>query len=138
MQNPVIVSAVRTPIGKFMGTLAGIPATDLGALAVREAVARIDLPVDKIDEVIMGNVVGAGLGQNPARQAALGADDDVVRELVVLEHPLEKLGADIRVQGKAGEVLQAQVPVGVDLGPFAPLAHLRGLAGVGRQQIGRR
>jgi acetyl-CoA C-acetyltransferase len=73
MDNPVIVSAVRTPIGKFLGTLAPIPATRLGALVVQEVVRRAAVDVEKIDEVIMGNVVGAGLGQNPARQAALGA-----------------------------------------------------------------
>ncbi|MDX1388668.1 MAG: acetyl-CoA C-acetyltransferase [Acidobacteriota bacterium] len=73
MKNPVIVSAVRTPIGKFLGSLASIPATDLGALVVRQAVERAGVPADEVDEVIMGNVVGAGLGQNPGRQAAMGA-----------------------------------------------------------------
>jgi acetyl-CoA C-acetyltransferase len=73
MKNPVIVSAVRTPIGKFLGTLSSIPATDLGAIAVKEAVQRSGVAPDQVDEVIMGNVVGAGLGQNPARQAAMGA-----------------------------------------------------------------
>jgi len=73
MGNPVIVSAVRTPIGKFLGTLAGIPATRLGAIAVQASLERIGLAGEHVDEVIMGNVVGAGLGQNPARQAALGA-----------------------------------------------------------------
>jgi acetyl-CoA C-acetyltransferase len=73
MDNPVIVSAVRTPIGKFLGALSSIPATRLGAIAVQEAVRRAGVDAAKIDEVIMGNVVGAGLGQNPARQAALGA-----------------------------------------------------------------
>ncbi len=71
MQNPVIVGAVRTPIGKFMGTLASIPATKLGALVVSEVVKRTGVQPDRVDEVIMGNVVGAGLGQNPARQAAI-------------------------------------------------------------------
>jgi len=72
MKNPVIVSAVRTPIGKFMGSLASIQATDLGAKVVAEAVKRAGIDPGQVDEVIMGNVVGAGLGQNPARQAALG------------------------------------------------------------------
>ena len=71
MQDPVIVGAVRTPIGKFMGTLASIPATKLGALVVSEVVKRTGVRPDRVDEVIMGNVVGAGLGQNPARQAAI-------------------------------------------------------------------
>ncbi len=73
MENPVIVSAVRTPIGKFMGSLAPLPATRLGALVVAEAVQRAGVEPGQVDEVVMGNVVGAGLGQNPARQAALGA-----------------------------------------------------------------
>ncbi len=79
MQNPVIVGAVRTPIGKFMGTLASIPATKLGALVVSEVVKRTGVQPDQVDEVIMGNVVGAGLGQNPARQAAIhgGIPDSV-------------------------------------------------------------
>ena len=71
METPVIISAVRTAIGRFLGTLASIPATKLGAIAVREAVKRSGLDPEMIDEVIMGNVVSAGLGQAPARQAAL-------------------------------------------------------------------
>jgi len=73
MKHPVIVSAVRTPIGRFQGTLAPIQATKLGSIAVAEAVDRAGIKPEQVDEVIMGNVVGAGLGQNPARQAALGA-----------------------------------------------------------------
>lgn len=79
MQNPVIVGAVRTPIGKFLGTLASIPATRLGALVVSEVVKRAGIQADQVDEVLMGNVVSAGLGQNPARQAAIhgGIPDSV-------------------------------------------------------------
>ena len=74
-----IVSAVRTPIGKFMGGLASFPAPALGSLAVREAVRRVDVVPTAVDEVIMGCVLQAGLGQNPARQAALrgGLPDSV-------------------------------------------------------------
>ncbi len=71
MKKAVIVSACRTPVGKFLGSLKGFQATDLGAFTVREAVRRADLRPDQVDEVIMGNVLAAGLGQNPARQAAL-------------------------------------------------------------------
>ncbi|HWK31697.1 MAG TPA: acetyl-CoA C-acetyltransferase [Terriglobales bacterium] len=67
----VIISAVRTPIGKFQGSLSDIPAPKLGAIAVKEAVSRAKIDPAKVDECIMGNVVSAGLGQNPARQAAL-------------------------------------------------------------------
>ncbi len=73
MQDPIILSAVRTPIGRFLGGLSSLSATQLGALAVAEAVRRAGVSPDAVDEVIMGNVVSAGLGQNPARQAALGA-----------------------------------------------------------------
>src|SRR5579859_3683592 len=72
MDTPVILSAVRTPIGRFQGVLAPLTAPQLGALVVREAVSRAQVDPTLIDEVIMGNVVGAGLGQNPARQATLG------------------------------------------------------------------
>jgi acetyl-CoA C-acetyltransferase len=71
MQQPVILSAVRTPIGKFMGGLSPLAATGLGAKVVAEAVRRAGIDLKQVDEVIMGNVIQAGLGQNPARQAAL-------------------------------------------------------------------
>ena len=69
----LIVGGARTPIGKFQGTLSTISAPDLGAVVVREAVKRSGVALEKIDEVLMGNVVGAGLGQAPARQVALKA-----------------------------------------------------------------
>jgi acetyl-CoA C-acetyltransferase len=68
----VILSGVRTPIGKFQGSLSELSATRLGAIVVREAVQRANLDPNSVSECIMGNVVQAGLGQNPARQAALG------------------------------------------------------------------
>jgi acetyl-CoA C-acetyltransferase len=71
MEDVVIVAAARTPIGKFNGAFAGLSATDLGAAAVRAAVARAGVDPAEVDECIMGNVVSAGLGQAPARQAAL-------------------------------------------------------------------
>src|SRR5579871_5781562 len=71
MEDVVIISGVRTPIGKFQGALEPLSAPQLGAIAVREAVKRAKLAPEQVDECIMGNVVSAGLGQNPARQAAL-------------------------------------------------------------------
>src|SRR5499427_770296 len=71
MTESVILSAVRVPTGKFLGALKGFSAPQLGALVVREAVARAGVAPERVDEVIMGNVVSAGLGQAPARQAAL-------------------------------------------------------------------
>jgi len=74
MTNPVIVGAVRTPIGRFLGGLSGFRAPELGAMVIREVVARTGINIDDVDEVLMGNVVQAGVGQNPARQAAIFAD----------------------------------------------------------------
>jgi len=71
MEPIVIVAGCRTPVGKFQGSLSEISATKLGATAVREAVRRAGFQPEQVDECIMGNVVSAGLGQNPARQAAL-------------------------------------------------------------------
>ncbi|MEE9234116.1 MAG: acetyl-CoA C-acetyltransferase [Candidatus Acidoferrales bacterium] len=71
MKPSVILSAVRTPIGKFQGALTPFSATQLGALVVAEAVKRAGVEAERVDEIIMGNVVSAGLGQNPARQAGL-------------------------------------------------------------------
>jgi len=73
VKEVVIVSACRTPIGKFQGGLSSLSAPTLGALAVKEALARAKIDASLVDEVILGNVLAAGLGQNPARQAALGA-----------------------------------------------------------------
>jgi acetyl-CoA C-acetyltransferase len=71
LNEAVIISAARTPVGKFLGSLKGFKATDLGAIVVRESVKRAGIKPEDVDEVIMGCVIQAGLGQNPARQAAL-------------------------------------------------------------------
>jgi acetyl-CoA C-acetyltransferase len=73
LRDVVIASAARTPIGKFMGSLAGLRAPELGAHAIRAALERAGLPAEAVEEVIMGCVVQAGMGQNPARQAAIRA-----------------------------------------------------------------
>jgi acetyl-CoA C-acetyltransferase len=73
MPEAFILSGARTPIGKFLGALAEMPAPELGAVAVAEALRRGKVPPERVDEVIMGNVLQAGLGQNPARQSALQA-----------------------------------------------------------------
>jgi acetyl-CoA C-acetyltransferase len=73
IKQAVIVSAVRTPVGKLLGALKSVKATELGAIVVREAVQRAGVNPEEVDEVIMGCVIQAGLGQNPARQAALHA-----------------------------------------------------------------
>src|SRR5437870_12735125 len=71
MTEALILSAVRTPIGKYLGGLSDVPAPQLGAVAVAEALRRGKVPPERVDEVILGNVLQAGVGQNPARQAAL-------------------------------------------------------------------
>jgi len=84
MRESVIVSAVRTPTGKFLGALKSFTATQLGALVVAEAVRRAGIDPQIVDECIMGNVVSAGLGQSPARQAALhGGLPDHVAALTI-------------------------------------------------------
>src|SRR5215467_14881039 len=71
LDQVVIISACRTPVGRFQGSLSDLSATQLGAVVVREAVKRAGVKPEQVDECIMGNVVSAGLGQNPARQAAI-------------------------------------------------------------------
>ncbi|EGW40575.1 acetyl-CoA C-acetyltransferase [Desulfosporosinus sp. OT] len=73
MRDVVIVSAVRTPVGTFCGTLGQMSAAELGAIAIKEAMLRAGITPDQVDEVILGNVIQAGLGQNSARQAAIKA-----------------------------------------------------------------
>jgi acetyl-CoA C-acetyltransferase len=84
MKDVVIVAAVRTPVGKFQGALAEVTAVQLGALVVREAVKRAGIEAASVDECLMGCVLPAGLGQNPARQAALqGGLPDTVSALTI-------------------------------------------------------
>src|SRR5260370_6895164 len=84
IKEAVIISAVRTPVGKFLGALKSFKATDLGAIVVREAVKRASVRPEDVDEVILGCVIQAGLGQNPARQAALhGGLPDTVSAVTV-------------------------------------------------------
>ncbi len=78
MEDIVIVSAARTAVGKFGGSLAGLAATELGAIVIREVLARAKLGNDQIGEVIMGQVLAAGAGQNPARQALLKSGIDKI------------------------------------------------------------
>src|ERR1700735_5002574 len=84
MNDVVIVAAVRTPVGKFQGAFAEMTAVQLGAVAVREVVKRAGIDAASVDECLMGCVLPAGLGQNPARQAALqGGLADTVAALTI-------------------------------------------------------
>jgi acetyl-CoA C-acetyltransferase len=83
-REPVIVSAARTPIGKFLGGLSPLSAPELGAAAIKAALERSKVPVDQIEEVIMGNVIQGGVGQAPARQAAIkGGVPETVSALTI-------------------------------------------------------
>ena len=103
METPVILSAVRTPIGKFQGGLASFSAPELGAQAVAEAIRRAGLDAKQVDEAILGNVVQAGLGQNPARQAALkGGCDPRVAAMTINK----VCGSGLKAVGLAGQTVQ--------------------------------
>src|ERR1051326_3266233 len=103
MAEAVIISAVRTAIGKFQGALASLSAVDLGAAVVRESVKRAGIEPAQVDEVIMGNVVSAGLGQNPARQAALkGGLDPRVAAMTINK----VCGSGLKAVGLAAQGIQ--------------------------------
>src|SRR6202041_2969463 len=103
MERAVLLSAVRTPIGKFMGGLASLSATELGAKAVAEVVRRAGIEPNQVDEAILGNVVQAGLGQNPARQAALrGGLDPRVAAMTINK----VCGSGLKAVGLAAQAVQ--------------------------------
>ncbi len=103
MQEAVIISAVRTAIGKFQGALSSFSAPELGAFVVREAVRRAGVEAAKVDEIIMGNVVSAGLGQNPARQAGLkGGLDPRVAAMTINK----VCGSGLKAVGLAAQGIQ--------------------------------
>ena len=112
MKDVVIVSAVRTPVGKFQGAFAEMTAVQLGAIAVREAVKRAGIDPASVDECLMGCVLPAGLGQSPARQAALqGGLADTVSAMtinMVCGSGLKAVGVRI-MESCAGMVLEAGV-----------------------------
>jgi acetyl-CoA C-acetyltransferase len=103
VREAVILSAVRTPIGKFLGSLTPLSAVDLGAHVVREAVKRAGIEPAQVDEIIMGNVISAGLGQNPARQAGLkGGLDNRVAAMTVNK----VCGSGLKAVGLAAQGIQ--------------------------------
>src|SRR5215469_2680253 len=103
MHEAVILSAVRTPIGKFLGAFTPLSAIDLGAIVVGEAVNRAGIEPGQVDEIIMGNVISAGLGQNPARQAGLkGGLDNRVAALTINK----VCGSGLKAVGLAAQGVQ--------------------------------
>lgn len=104
MKKVVLAGACRTPIGKFGGTLAGTPAAELGAIVIREAVARAGIKPEDVDEVIMGCVLQAGLGQNVARQAAVKAGIGVEVPALTLNNVC---GSGLKAVNMAAALIQA-------------------------------
>src|SRR5579872_6440741 len=116
MEQPVILSAVRTPMGKFMGGLSTLTAPQLGAKVVAEAVRRAGIEPKSVDEIIMGNVVQAGLGQNPARQAGLEGGLDVRVAAMTVN---KVCGSGLKAVGLAGQSVvlgEAEIVVAGEIG----------------------
>ncbi len=102
--TPVIVAAVRTPIGRYLGGLSSFSAPQLGAMAIREAVRRAGIPVEAVDEVFMGQVVQGGSGQAPARQALIGAGIPATTSAVTIN---EVCGSGLRAVMLAAQAIRA-------------------------------
>ncbi len=127
MPTPVILSAVRTPTGKFMGVLKDFKAHELGAIVVREAVARARIPPDAVTECIMGNVISAGQGQAPARQAALrgGLPDTVAAMTINMVCGSGLRAVMLAAQGVAAGDIEVAVAGGMEAMSHAPYLLLR-------------
>lgn len=104
MKEVVIASAVRTAVGKFGGTLKNVPAVDLGATVIKEAIRRAGIKPEQIDEVVFGNVLQAGLGQNPARQAAVKAGIPVEIPAMTIN---KVCGSGLRTVSLAAQIIKA-------------------------------
>src|SRR5580693_1326074 len=103
--DAVIISGCRTPVGKFQGSLSEFTAPQLGAVVVREAVKRAGAEVTEIDECIMGNVISAGLGQNPARQAAIFAGLSSATGAMTIN---KVCGSGLKAVALAGQAVQTE------------------------------
>ena len=131
MREVVIVSAVRTPIGSFMGALSNTPVTELGAIVIKEALHRAGITGEQVDEVIMGNVLQAGLGQGPARQAAIKAG----LPIEVPAMAINKLcGSGLKAVHLAAQAIQAEeaeiiVAGGMENMSMAPYLLMKGRTG---------
>ena len=127
--TPVILSARRTPIGRFLGGLARVPAPELGRIAIEAALEDASVPANAIDEVFMGCVLQAGVGQNPARQAALAAGiPDTVTAVTVNKVCGSGLEAVMQAARaiKAGDI-SAAIAGGMENMDLSPhFAHVRG------------
>jgi len=132
MKEAVIVSACRTAVGGFGGGLAGVSATDLGRIVILEAMARAGLEKSQVDEVIMGNVLPAGLGQNPARQAMLKAGLDYSTGAITVNKVCGSGLKAVMLAAQAIQVGDAEVVVagGLENMNQAPYYMLKGRGGV--------
>jgi len=132
MKEAVIVSACRTAIGGFGGSLANVTATDLGKIVILEALGRAGLEKDQVDEVIMGNVLPAGLGQNPARQAMLKAGLDYNTGAITVNKVCGSGLKSVMLAAQAIQVGDAEVIVagGLENMNLAPYYLFKGRTGV--------
>jgi acetyl-CoA C-acetyltransferase len=124
LTDTVICSAVRTAIGKFQGTLKDVPAVRLGAAAIKEAVARAKIDPKLIDEVIMGNVLSGGLGQNPARQASIYAGVPVEAGALTINKVCGSglkaaMLADLEIKAGGADIIVAGGMESMDMAPYA-------------------
>ena len=104
MKDVVIVSACRTAIGKYGGAFKDVPAVDLGAVVIEEAIKRAGIAKDAVDEVVMGNVLQSGLGQNPARQAMIKAGMPVETPAMTIN---KVCGSGLRCVSLAAQIIKA-------------------------------
>src|SRR2546423_11500191 len=134
METPGLLSGVRTPIGKFQGGLSSFSAVDLGAKAVAEAIRRSGLDAKQVDEAILGNVVQAGLGQNPARQAALkGGCDPRVAAMTINK----VCGSGLKAVALAAQAVQTRGSGNVGAGGMGAMSKCPELLATARPGLRR-
>src|SRR2546423_9308932 len=133
-ETPVILAAVRTPVGKFQGGLAGFSAPELGGKVVAEAARRAGTDAKQIDEAILGNVVQAGLGQNPARQAALkGGCDPRVAAMTINK----VCGSGLKAVALAAQAVQTRGSGNVGAGGMGAMSKCPELLATARPGLRR-
>src|SRR5688500_8072638 len=118
--TPVLVSTVRTPIGRYLGGLSPLTAPQLGALVIREAIARAGIAAAAVEEVLMGQVVQGGSGQAPARQALIGAGIPATTSAVTIN---EVCGSGLRAVMLAAQAIRAGDRQGIGAGGHGSTAH---------------
>src|SRR5687768_6155140 len=135
MTSPLILSAVRTPMGRLQGSLASFDAPSLGAAAIRAALERSGVPASAVDEVIMGNVLAGGVGQAPARQAALQAG---LPETVAALTINKVCGSGLKAIMLAGQAIRAGDAQVMVAGGMESMSHAPYLLGREAAKLGDR